>query len=103
MPLLAMAQIRPYFLRRSQLSGPISSTERQPRLRATWHVFSASHFSPAVLKHQKQTDCLMRPVVAALSSSSREGEAGAPAYPAEPEKSPLMNGVDPAAKMPPSN
>src|SRR6516225_7319207 len=97
MPLGAIAQINPYFFKRSQLSGPISSTERQPRSRATWQVFSASHFSPAVLKHQKQIDCLIRPLVTALSSSSREGEALA-----EPGRSPPMNELDPAASIPPS-
>src|SRR6516162_806402 len=98
MPLGAIAQINPYFFKRSQLSGPISSTDRQPKSRATWQVFFASHFSPIVLKHQKQIDCLIRPLVTALSSSSREGEA-----PAEPGRNPPMNGQDPAANKPPSS
>ena len=52
MPLGAMAQIRPCFLSVAQCSGPTISTDGQPSSLATWQVFSTSHFSPAVLKHQ---------------------------------------------------
>src|SRR6516225_11578435 len=59
MPLGAMAQVRPCFLRVGQCSGSTISTDTQPSALATWQVFSTSHFSPALLKHQKTMDCLM--------------------------------------------
>src|SRR4029079_3836221 len=42
--------------------GPQISTDLQPRLLATEQVLSMSHFSPAMLKHQKTTECLMFPL-----------------------------------------
>src|SRR5262245_18672835 len=88
MPLGAMAQVRPNFLRVGQLAGSTISTDRQPRSRATSHVLAMSHFSPAVLKHQKTMDCLMRPLVttfppagtsAAVSADNGDRAAAAPA------------------------
>src|SRR5882672_6038698 len=70
-PLGAMAQVRPYFLSVSHHSGPTISTDTQPSAFAAWQVFSRSHFSPAVLKHQKTMDCLLLPLVMALAVSPR--------------------------------
>jgi len=54
----------------AQSSGATTSTETQPSALATWQVFSTSHFSPAVLKHQKTIDCLMCPLLTAFSSAA---------------------------------
>src|SRR5581483_4568051 len=75
-PLGAMAQVRPYFLRVPQCAGSISSTDGQPRSRATRQVRSASHFSPRALKHQNTTDCLTRPLRVTFGSSAAEASGG---------------------------
>src|SRR5262245_35120988 len=62
MPFDAMAQVRPYFFKVGHSVGPQISTDLQPRLLATEQVLSMSHFSPAMLKHQKTTECLMFPL-----------------------------------------
>src|SRR5262245_5798821 len=74
-----MAQLRPCFFSVSQPSGPTISTETQPSAFAAWQVFSRSHFSPAVLKHQKTIDCLMFPLVMVLPVSARAGDTVAAA------------------------
>src|SRR4029434_8805070 len=73
MPFAAIAQVRPYFFKVGHSAGPQISTDLQPRLLATEQVLSMSHFSPAMLKHQKTTECLMFP----LSRSSSAGMADA--------------------------
>src|SRR5438132_1546835 len=78
-PFGAMAQVSPCFLSVSQPSGPTISTETQPSAFAAWQVFTRSHLSPAVLKHQKTIDCLMFPLVMALPVSARAGETVAAA------------------------
>src|SRR4051794_26279725 len=75
MPLGAMAQVRPNFFSVAQPSGPHSSTDRQPSALATSQVLARLHFSPALLKHQKTTDCLMLSLTTALPSSARAGRA----------------------------
>src|SRR6187397_2110563 len=62
MPFAAIAQVRPYFFRVGNSAGPQISTDLQPRLLATEQVLSMSHFSPAMLKHQNTTECLMFPL-----------------------------------------
>src|SRR5262245_4985664 len=80
MPLGAMAQINPCFLSVAHSFGSTISTDTQPSPFATWHAFSMSHFSPAMLKHQKTTDCLMRPFFTAFPSfSAAERVTGKPA------------------------
>src|SRR5436309_14296985 len=76
MPLGAMAQVSPCFLRVGQCCGSMISTDVQPRSLAAAQVFSASHFSPRALKHQKTTDCLTRPLSMGLDSSAWAGEPG---------------------------
>src|SRR5438046_2182176 len=71
MPLRAMAQMRPYFWSTGQSAGGSSSTDGQPSCLATLQVCSTSHLSPAVLKHQKQIDCLTRPPLAAAAPAAR--------------------------------
>ena len=73
MPLGAMAQVRPCFFSVPQSAGSTSSTDRQPSSLATWQVVSTSHFSPAVLKHQKTIDCLIRPRLTAFRRSATAG------------------------------
>src|SRR5579859_5203685 len=60
-PLGAMAHERPWRRRVGQVSGSQISTDTHPNCRATWHVRSMSHFSPAELKHQNTIDCRIRP------------------------------------------
>src|SRR5712691_3375051 len=74
MPLGAMAQMRSCFLSTPQVLGSQISTETQPRLLATSQVFSMSHFSPALLKHQNTIDCWMRPLVTAFPSAAMDGD-----------------------------
>src|SRR5438445_2343113 len=72
-PFGARAQVSPCFLSVSHPSGPTISIDGTPSDFATWQVFSRSHFSPAVLKHQKTIDCLMLPLLTALVSARAEG------------------------------
>src|SRR5437588_408570 len=82
MPLGAMAQVRPYFLRVGQWAGSMISTDAQPRSRAARHVLSASHFSPRALKHQNTTDCLTRPLRIGVGSWAAVASGGCkPAVP----------------------
>src|SRR5437016_3748704 len=70
MPLGAIAQISPCLRSVPQSSGGTSSTDGTPNSRATWQVRSTLQRSPALLKHQKTIDCLMRPCKPGLTCSA---------------------------------
>src|SRR4051794_9007071 len=70
----AIAQARPCFFSVGKSSGATISTDGTPKPVATSQVWSRDHLSPADMKHQATSDCLMFPFTTAFPGVSAEAK-----------------------------
>src|SRR5205085_2773788 len=73
----AIAHVSPCFLSVGKSSGATISTDGTPKPRATSHVWSRDHLSPADMKHQATSDCLMLPFTTAFPDVSADASPAA--------------------------
>src|SRR4051812_31069409 len=78
----AIAQVSPCFLSVGKSSGATISTDGTPKPVATSHVWSSDHLSPADMKHQATSDCLMLPFMTAFPGVSADASPAAARAPA---------------------